>query len=152
MLKEHLPKEKKDRLIMSSSINAELGKVSKHPHLERSIADLHEESPEECDLWVAGTDSTIRHTALVPFIDLEKMSTDVLLSVSNFLQHEMSTLEHNVHFFSSQYKLTRKQFEEASRIQLSKLEPADKPMADVEVVPSPQETVAGPSNTASQVG
>ncbi|ESK81937.1 hypothetical protein Moror_15413 [Moniliophthora roreri MCA 2997] len=145
------PKEKKDCLITSSSINAELGKVSKCPHLEHPIADLREESPEECNLWVTGADSIIRHTALVPFIDLEKMSTGVLLSVSNFLQHEMSTLEHNVHFFSSQYKLTCKQFEEASRIWLSKLELADKLMADVEVVPSPQETVAGPSNAASQV-
>uniref|UniRef100_A0A0W0F8A7 Uncharacterized protein n=1 Tax=Moniliophthora roreri TaxID=221103 RepID=A0A0W0F8A7_MONRR len=146
-----MPKEKKDRLITSSSINAELGKVSKCPCLERPIADLREESPEEHNLWVTGTDSIIRHTALVPFMDLEKMSTDVLLLVSNFLWHEMSTLKHNVHFFSSQYELTHKQFEEASWIQLSKLELADKLMADAEVVPSPQETVAGPSNTASQV-
>ncbi|ESK81769.1 hypothetical protein Moror_16725, partial [Moniliophthora roreri MCA 2997] len=100
---------------------------------------------------VTGADSIIRHTALVPFMDLEKMSTDVLLSVSNFLPLEMSTLEHNVHFFSSQYELTYKQFKEASQIRLSKLELADKLMADAEVVPSPQETVAGPSNASSQV-
>ncbi|ESK93410.1 hypothetical protein Moror_1760 [Moniliophthora roreri MCA 2997] len=146
-----MPKEKKDHLIMSSSINAELSKGSKRPRLERPIADLREESLEERNLQVAGADSVIRHTALVPFMDLEKMSTDVLLSVSNFLHHEMSTLKHNIHFFSSQYKLTRKQFKEASWIWLSKLELADKPMADVEVVSSPQETVAGPSNAASQV-
>uniref|UniRef100_A0A0W0ETV5 Uncharacterized protein n=1 Tax=Moniliophthora roreri TaxID=221103 RepID=A0A0W0ETV5_MONRR len=146
-----MPKEKKDCLITSSSINAELSKVSKHPHLEHPIADLCEESPEEHNLQVAGADSVIRHTALVPFMDLEKMSTDVLLSVSNFLRHKMSTLKHNVPFFSSQYELTRKQFEEASWIRLSKLELVDKPMADAEVVPSPQETVAGSSNTASQV-
>ncbi|ESK81616.1 hypothetical protein Moror_11112 [Moniliophthora roreri MCA 2997] len=140
------PKEKKDHLITSSSINAELGRGSEYPHLEHSIADLHEESLKEYNLWVAGADSVIRHTALVPFMDLEKMLTDVLLSVSNFLHHKMSTLEHNVHFFSSQYELTHKQFEEASWIWLSKLE-----LADAEVVPISQETVAGPSSAASQV-
>ncbi|ESK83181.1 hypothetical protein Moror_5392, partial [Moniliophthora roreri MCA 2997] len=141
-----MPKEKKDCLITSSSINTELSKGSKCPCLEHPIADLCEESPEEHNLRVTGADSVIRHTALVLFMDLEKMSTDVLLSVSNFLHHKMSTLEHNVHFFSFQYKLTRKQFEEASQIRLSKLE-----LADAEVVSSPQETVAGPSNAASQV-
>ncbi|ESK81532.1 hypothetical protein Moror_15660 [Moniliophthora roreri MCA 2997] len=146
-----MPKEKKDHLITSSSINAELGKVSKHPHLECPIADLRKESLEEHILQVAGADSVIRHTALVPFMDLEKMLTDVLLSVSNFLRHEMSTLEHNVHFFFSQYELTRKKFEEASQIWFSKLELTDKPIGDAEVVSSPQETVAGPSNAASQV-
>uniref|UniRef100_A0A0W0ETT2 Uncharacterized protein n=1 Tax=Moniliophthora roreri TaxID=221103 RepID=A0A0W0ETT2_MONRR len=140
------PKEKKDHLITSSSINAELSKGSKHPRLEHPIADLHEESPEEHNLQVAGADSVLRHTALVPFMDLEKMLTDVLLSVSNFLRHEMSTLEHNIHFFSSQYELTCKQFKEASWIRLSQLE-----LADAEVVPSPQETVAGPSNATSQL-
>uniref|UniRef100_A0A0W0FYA1 Uncharacterized protein n=1 Tax=Moniliophthora roreri TaxID=221103 RepID=A0A0W0FYA1_MONRR len=73
-------KEKK-----SSSINAELGKGSKHPHLECPIANLHKESSEASHIW------------------------------------------------------------------LSKLKLADKLMADVEVVSSPQETVAGPSHTASQV-
>jgi len=75
------------------------------------------------------------------------MSPDVLLSVSNFLRHEMSTLEHNTHFFASQYRLTRKQFEEANRIRLSKLELEDHPMVSAEAVLGSPETVAGASSS-----
>jgi hypothetical protein len=82
-------------------------------------------------------------------MELEKMSPDVLLSVSNFLRHEMSTLEHNIHFFASQYQLTQKQFEEASRIRLSKLELEDKPMADAETVSGSKGNVAGSSKTSN---
>ncbi|ESK80754.1 hypothetical protein Moror_16580 [Moniliophthora roreri MCA 2997] len=96
-----MPKEKKDHLTTSSSIHAELSKSSKCPCLEHPIADLHEESPEESNLQVTGADSIIKHTALVLLIDLEKMLADDLLSVSNFLHHEMSTLKHNIQFLTS---------------------------------------------------
>uniref|UniRef100_A0A0W0FKI8 Uncharacterized protein n=1 Tax=Moniliophthora roreri TaxID=221103 RepID=A0A0W0FKI8_MONRR len=116
-----MPKEKKDHLTTSSSIHAELSKSSKCPCLEHPIADLHEESPEESNLQVTGADSIIKHTALSPTSFIMRCLPSN--TIFNFSPPSMSSL----------------------------LELADKPMANAEVIPNPQETLARPSNTASQV-
>lgn len=103
---------------------------------------------EERSLRVAGYDSIVKQSALIPFMDLEKMSSDVLQSVTNFLRTELSTLEHNIHFWIAQYQLTHKKFEEANRIRLSKLDLQDKPMAEPESTSSVPEAQAGPSSAA----
>ncbi|EEB88802.1 hypothetical protein MPER_13183 [Moniliophthora perniciosa FA553] len=141
------PKDKKDRLITASSIKSELNKAPKCPRLEHPVVDLREETIEERNSRVIGNASVSKYTSLVPFLELEKSPVDVIVSVVNFLRSEMSTLEHNVHFFASQYKFTSLQFEAASHLLRSRMEPEDKQMVDAPIDSgSVPETVAGPSS------
>ncbi|ESK81249.1 hypothetical protein Moror_11261 [Moniliophthora roreri MCA 2997] len=90
-----------------------------------------------------------KKSALILFLDLEKASSEVLLSVSNFLHAELSSLEHNIHFYIGQYQVSAKSLEEVNCVCLSKVAIQDKQMGEAQPIRSCIEvgTVPAPVNT-----
>uniref|UniRef100_A0A0W0FNJ2 Uncharacterized protein n=1 Tax=Moniliophthora roreri TaxID=221103 RepID=A0A0W0FNJ2_MONRR len=81
-------------------------------------------------------ESIAKKSALIPFLNLEKASLEVLLSVSNFLHAELSSLEHNIHFYIGQYQVSAKSLEEVNRIHLSKVAIQDEQMGEAQPIHS----------------
>jgi membrane-bound lytic murein transglycosylase B len=75
---------------------------------------------------------------MIPFLQLETLPPDALLSIANYLRAEVATLEHNIQFMLGQYKLSYSKLEEANRVRLAKLGLENTPMAEDQ----PADTVA----------
>uniref|UniRef100_A0A0W0F4U5 Uncharacterized protein n=1 Tax=Moniliophthora roreri TaxID=221103 RepID=A0A0W0F4U5_MONRR len=104
---------------------------------------------DEQALYALAFESIAKKSALIPFLDLEKASSKVLLSVTNFLCAELSSLEHNIHFYIGQYQVSSKSLEEVNCICLSKVAIQDEQIGkaqpihstiEVETVPAPVDT------------
>ena len=67
---------------------------------------------------------------MIPFLQLETLQPDALLSIANYLRAEVATLEHNIQYMLGQYKLAYSKLEEANRVRLAKLGLENTPMAE----------------------
>ncbi|ESK82354.1 hypothetical protein Moror_12220 [Moniliophthora roreri MCA 2997] len=117
----HAPKKDKkstNHLITAASIQADLRMTtsSKRTWFECTFTNLRKESSKERSLRIAGYKGIIKQSSLIPFIEMERMSLNVLQSITNFLCTELSTLEHNIYFWIAQYQLTHKKFEKANHV------------------------------------
>ncbi|ESK85049.1 hypothetical protein Moror_15702 [Moniliophthora roreri MCA 2997] len=104
---------------------------------------------DEQVLHALAFESIAKKSALIPSLDLEKASSEVLLSVPNFLCAELSSLEHNIHFYIGQYQVSSKSLEEVNCICLSKVAIQDEQMGKAQPVYSTIEvgTVPAPVDT-----
>uniref|UniRef100_A0A0W0GCD7 Uncharacterized protein n=1 Tax=Moniliophthora roreri TaxID=221103 RepID=A0A0W0GCD7_MONRR len=123
--------------------------ASKKSKVSSSVVDCRQETTDEQALRALAFESIAKKSALIPFLDLEKASSKVLLSVSNFLHAELSSLEHNIHFYIGQYQVSAKSLEEVNRIRLSKVAIQDEQMGEAQPVCSLIEvgTVPAPVDT-----
>ncbi|KAK7018809.1 hypothetical protein VNI00_018200 [Paramarasmius palmivorus] len=103
---------------------------AKRARFERSTVDLREETAEEAALRAAGYTSVLKQTVMIPFLQLETLQPDALLSIANYLRAEVATLEHNIQYMLGQYKLAYSKLEEANRVRLAKLGLENTPMAE----------------------
>ncbi|ESK81401.1 hypothetical protein Moror_16565 [Moniliophthora roreri MCA 2997] len=105
--------------------------------------------PDEQALHALAFESIAKKSVLILFLDLEKASSEVLLSVTNFLHAELSSLEHNIHLYIGQYQVSSKSLEEVNHIHLSKVAIQDEQMGEAQPVHSTIEvgTVSAPVNT-----
>uniref|UniRef100_A0A0W0FUG5 Uncharacterized protein n=1 Tax=Moniliophthora roreri TaxID=221103 RepID=A0A0W0FUG5_MONRR len=110
--------------------------ASKKSKVSSSVVDCHQETTDEQALCALAFESIAKKSALIPFLDLEKASSKVLLSVSNFLRAELSSLEHNIYFYIGQYQVSAKSLEEVNRICLSKVAIQDEQMGEAQPVRS----------------
>ena len=67
---------------------------------------------------------------MIPFLQLETLQPNALLSIANYLRAEVATLEHNIQYMLGQYKLAYSKLEEANRVHLAKLGLENTPMAE----------------------
>ncbi|ESK81035.1 hypothetical protein Moror_11270 [Moniliophthora roreri MCA 2997] len=123
--------------------------VSKMSKVSSSVVDCCQETTDEQALHALTFESIAKKSALIPFLDLEKASSEVLLSVANFLHTELSSLEHNIHFYIGQYQVSSKSLEEVNCIPLSKIAIQDEQMDEAQPICSTieVETVSAPVNT-----
>ncbi|KAF9258407.1 hypothetical protein L218DRAFT_964478 [Marasmius fiardii PR-910] len=64
-------------------------------------------------------------TSLVPFLNMDSLEANALLSIANFLKTELATLAHAVQYYSGQYQYVHRQLEEANRHHLAKMKIVD---------------------------
>jgi hypothetical protein len=79
----------------------------------------------ERDVRKSAHDSVLRAISVLPFFDLHKLTSDNLLSVSNYLRNELTSLQHSILHLHGQYETTNRQLEETNRLRLSKLSVTD---------------------------
>uniref|UniRef100_A0A0W0GCV0 Uncharacterized protein n=1 Tax=Moniliophthora roreri TaxID=221103 RepID=A0A0W0GCV0_MONRR len=150
-------KKEKDKKVLSKSLNvtptASEAKLttsaSKKSKVSLSVVDYHQETTDEQALCALTFESIAKKSALVLFLNLEKTFSKVLLSVANFLHAELSSLEHNIHFYIGQYQVSSKSLEEVNHICLFKVAIQDEQMGEAQPVHSTIEvgTVPAPVNT-----
>ncbi|ESK80990.1 hypothetical protein Moror_7621, partial [Moniliophthora roreri MCA 2997] len=123
--------------------------ASKKSKVSSSVVDCHQETTDKQALYALTFESIAKKSALILFLNLEKASSEVLLSVANFLHAELSSLEHNVHFYIGQYQVSSKSLEEVNCICLSKVAIQDEQMGKAQPICSTIKvgTVPAPVNT-----
>uniref|UniRef100_A0A0W0FAW9 Uncharacterized protein n=1 Tax=Moniliophthora roreri TaxID=221103 RepID=A0A0W0FAW9_MONRR len=140
----------KNNVVTSTASEAKpTSSASKKSKVSLSVVDCRQETTDEQALCALAFESIAKKSALIPFLDLEKASSEVLLSVSNFLRAELSSLEHNIHFYIGQYQVSAKSLEEVNHIRLSKVAIQDEQMGEAQPVHSLIEvgTVPAPVDT-----
>uniref|UniRef100_A0A0W0F9L2 Uncharacterized protein n=1 Tax=Moniliophthora roreri TaxID=221103 RepID=A0A0W0F9L2_MONRR len=124
-------KKEKDKKVLSKSLDVtttapetkSTTSASKKSKVSSSVVDYINiiSKLDEQALHALTFESIAKKSALIPFLDLEKASSEVLLSVTNFLHAELSSLEHNIHFYIGQYQVSSKSLEEVNCICLFKV-------------------------------
>ncbi|ESK81270.1 hypothetical protein Moror_8473 [Moniliophthora roreri MCA 2997] len=135
-------KKEKDKKVLSKSLNvtptapeAKLTtSASKKSKVSLSVVDCCQETTDEQALCALTFESIAMKSALIPFLNLEKASSEVLLSVANFLHAELSFLEHNIHFYVGQYQVSSKSLEEVNCIHLFKVAIQDEQIGEAQPV------------------
>uniref|UniRef100_A0A0W0FEV6 Uncharacterized protein n=1 Tax=Moniliophthora roreri TaxID=221103 RepID=A0A0W0FEV6_MONRR len=150
-------KKEKDKKVLSKSLDVTATapetklttSASKMSKVSLSVMLIFSLEPDEQALHALAFESIAKKLVLILFLDLEKASSEVLLSVTNFLHAELSSLEHNIHFYIGQYQVSSKSLKEANHIHLSKVSIQDEQMGEAQPVRSTIEvgTVSAPVNT-----
>ena len=70
----------------------------------------------------AAHESVMKQIALFPFVDLTKLSAEDLTSISNFLRHEVTSLQHGIMYQVGVYKDTYNQLTEVNRVRLERVQ------------------------------
>ncbi|ESK83199.1 hypothetical protein Moror_3297 [Moniliophthora roreri MCA 2997] len=143
-------KKEKDKKVLSKSLNVTTTAPETKSTTSASKKNVNIISKlDEQALHALTFELIAKKSALIPFLDLEKASSEVLLSVANFLCAELSSLEHNIHFYIGQYQVSSKSLEEVNCIHLSKVAIQDEQMGEAQPICSTIEigTVPAPVDT-----
>uniref|UniRef100_A0A0W0ETS7 Uncharacterized protein n=1 Tax=Moniliophthora roreri TaxID=221103 RepID=A0A0W0ETS7_MONRR len=143
-------KKEKDKKVTPTAAEAKpTTSASKKSKVSLSVVDCRQETTDKQALRALAFESIAKALVLILFLDLEKASSEVLLSVTNFLHAELSSLEHNIHFYIGQYQVSSKSLEEVNHIRLPKVAIQDEQMGETQPVHSTVEvgTVSAPVDT-----
>ncbi|KAF9257765.1 hypothetical protein L218DRAFT_1005805 [Marasmius fiardii PR-910] len=97
----------------------------KKARIEVPMSNTAQESPNESVERLVEAQQVARFTSLVPFLNMESLEANALLSIANFLKTELATLAHAVQYYSGQYQYVHRQLEEANRHHLAKMKIVD---------------------------
>ncbi|KAF9256421.1 hypothetical protein L218DRAFT_966381 [Marasmius fiardii PR-910] len=97
----------------------------KKAHIEVPMSNTAQESPNESVEHLVEAQQVARFTSLVPFLNMDSLEANALLSIANFLKTELATLAHAVQYYSGQYQYVHRQLEEANRHHLAKMKIVD---------------------------
>ncbi|KAF9254137.1 hypothetical protein L218DRAFT_1010042 [Marasmius fiardii PR-910] len=114
-------------IFLKAASNANSSGAVKKVRIETAISNLQEESAVEATQCLLDSQQISRLTSLVPFFPLESLEGSHLISISNFLRSELSTLSHAVKYYSKQYEFMHNQLKEVNHTQLSKMAISDAP-------------------------
>jgi hypothetical protein len=83
---------------------------------------------------------------LLPFFDLEKLSPDNLLTISNYLKNEAANAQHSILHLYAQYETTYSQLDKINRLRLEKMTLSDTMEVDIKTEPVDGTIEASTSN------
>ncbi|ESK83610.1 hypothetical protein Moror_12049 [Moniliophthora roreri MCA 2997] len=128
-------KKEKDKKVLSKSLDVTTTAPETKSTTSASKKNINIISKlDEQALHALTFESIAKKSALIPFLDLEKASSEVLLSVTNFLHAELSSLEHNIHFYIGQYQVSSKSLEEVNCICLFKVAIQDEQIGEAQPI------------------
>ncbi|KAL0572306.1 hypothetical protein V5O48_009652 [Marasmius crinis-equi] len=93
----------------------------KKAHIEVPMSNTAQELPNESVERLVEAQQVAHFTSLVPFLNMETLEANTLLSIANFLKMELATLAHAVQYYSGQYQYVHRQLEDATHHHLAKM-------------------------------